>query len=51
MRMVGTERDLEDRVTAKLETPDGVIELPTVAGTEAPSALDISKLLGQHRVR
>ncbi len=30
---------------AKLETPSGVIELPTVAGTEAPSGLDISKLL------
>src|SRR5437899_1414300 len=30
---------------AKLETPSGVIELPTVHGTESPSALDISKLL------
>jgi citrate synthase len=29
----------------KLETPNGVIELPTVEGTEAPSGLDISKLL------
>jgi citrate synthase len=29
----------------KLETPTGVIELPTVQGTEAPSGLDISKLL------
>jgi citrate synthase len=29
----------------KLETPSGVIELPTVAGTEAPSGLDISRLL------
>ena len=29
----------------KLETPDGVLELPGVAGTEAPSGLDISKLL------
>ncbi len=29
----------------KLETPNGVIELPTVAGTEAPEGLDISKLL------
>ncbi|MCW2501651.1 MAG: citrate synthase [Frankiales bacterium] len=29
----------------KLETPTGVIELPTVEGTEAPSGLDISKLL------
>jgi citrate synthase len=31
--------------SAKLETPSGVIELPTVAGTEVPSGLDISKLL------
>ncbi len=30
---------------AKLETPSGVIELKTVEGTEAPSGLDISKLL------
>ncbi|MDP9181943.1 MAG: citrate synthase [Actinomycetota bacterium] len=30
---------------AKLETPNGVIELPTVEGTEAPTGLDISKLL------
>jgi citrate synthase len=30
---------------AKLETPAGVIELPTLEGTEAPSGLDISKLL------
>ena len=30
----------------KLETPGGVIELPTVEGTEAPTGLDISKLLG-----
>jgi citrate synthase len=30
---------------AKLETPSGVIELQTVEGTEAPSGLDISKLL------
>ena len=30
---------------AKLETPSGVIELPTIEGTEAPSGLDISKLL------
>ncbi len=30
---------------AKLETPSGVIELPTVEGSEAPSGLDISKLL------
>jgi citrate synthase len=30
---------------AKLETPSGVIELPTVGGSEAPSGLDISKLL------
>jgi citrate synthase len=30
---------------AKLETPSGVIELPTIDGTEAPSGLDISKLL------
>jgi citrate synthase len=30
---------------AKLETPSGVIELPTVSGSEAPSGLDISKLL------
>jgi citrate synthase len=29
----------------KLETPHGMIELPTVEGTEAPSGLDISKLL------
>ena len=29
----------------KLETPDGVLELPGVSGTEAPSGLDISKLL------
>ena len=29
----------------KLDTPNGVIELPTVEGTEAPSGLDISKLL------
>ena len=29
----------------KLETPDGVLELPGVPGTEAPSGLDISKLL------
>ncbi|MCW2674675.1 MAG: citrate (Si)-synthase [Frankiales bacterium] len=29
----------------KLETPNGMIELPTVEGTEAPSGLDISKLL------
>jgi citrate synthase len=31
--------------SAKLETPSGVIELPTVEGTEAPSGLDVSKLL------
>src|SRR5919112_5963191 len=31
--------------SAKLETPSGVIELQTVEGTEAPSGLDISKLL------
>ena len=30
---------------AKLETPSGVIELPTVEGSEAPSGLDISKLM------
>jgi citrate synthase len=30
---------------AKLETPSGVIELPTVGGSEAPHGLDISKLL------
>src|ERR1700740_2288733 len=30
---------------AKLETPSGVIELPTVEGTDAPSGLDISKLM------
>ncbi len=30
----------------KLETPNGVIALPTVVGTEAPTGLDISKLLG-----
>jgi citrate synthase len=30
---------------AKLETPSGVIELPTVEGTEQPSGLDISKLM------
>jgi citrate synthase len=30
---------------AKLETPSGVIELPTVSGSETPSGLDISKLL------
>jgi citrate synthase len=30
---------------AKLETPSGVIELPTVDGTEVPHGLDISKLL------
>jgi citrate synthase len=37
---------VEDAVAdAKLETPSGVIELPTVDGTEAPSGLDISKLL------
>jgi citrate synthase len=30
---------------AKLETPSGVIALPTVEGTEAPHGLDISKLL------
>ncbi|MCU1595510.1 MAG: citrate synthase [Frankiales bacterium] len=29
----------------KLETPNGVIELPTVSGSEAPEGLDISKLL------
>ena len=29
----------------KLETPNGVIELPTVKGSEAPAGLDISKLL------
>ena len=29
----------------KLETPNGVIELPTVEGSEEPSGLDISKLL------
>ena len=29
----------------KLETPSGVIELPTVEGSESPSGLDISKLL------
>ncbi|MFN2538528.1 MAG: citrate synthase [Mycobacteriales bacterium] len=29
----------------KLETPNGVIELPIVAGSEAPSGLEISKLL------
>jgi citrate synthase len=29
----------------KLETPNGTIELPTVAATEAPAGLDISKLL------
>jgi citrate synthase len=29
----------------KLETPSGVIELPVVEGSEAPSGLDISKLL------
>src|SRR5690348_1119617 len=31
--------------SAKLETPNGVIELPTVEGTEQPSGLDISKLM------
>jgi len=37
---------LEDAVAdAKLETPSGVIELPTVEGSEAPSGLDISKLM------
>ena len=30
---------------AKLETPNGVIALPTVEGSEQPSGLDISKLL------
>ncbi|HUR51898.1 MAG TPA: citrate synthase [Mycobacteriales bacterium] len=30
---------------AKLETPSGVIELPTVEGTDEPSGLDVSKLL------
>ena len=29
----------------KLETPSGVMELPTVEGTEAPSGLDISSLM------
>ena len=29
----------------KLETPGGVVALPTVAGSEEPSGLDISKLL------
>jgi hypothetical protein len=36
----------------KLETPNGVIELPVVEGSEVPSGLDISKLLsstGQDR--
>jgi citrate synthase len=38
---------MEDELSdAKLETPTGVIELKTVEGTEAPSGLDISKLLG-----
>jgi citrate synthase len=37
---------MEDELSdAKLETPTGVIELKTVVGTEAPSGLDISKLL------
>src|SRR5205807_1573018 len=35
----------KDVTDVKLETPNGVIELPTVEGTEAPSGLDISKLL------
>jgi citrate synthase len=30
---------------AKLETPGGVIALPTIEGTESPSGLDISKLM------
>jgi citrate synthase len=34
-----------DVTDVKLETPNGMIELPTVEGTEAPSGLDISKLL------
>jgi len=31
--------------SAKLETPSGVFELPTVTGTEVPAGLDISRLL------
>src|SRR6478672_6239931 len=37
---------VEDCVTdAKLETPNGVIELKAIEGSEAPAGLDISKLL------
>jgi citrate synthase len=37
---------VEDALSdAKLETPSGVIELPTVEGSEAPAGPDISKLL------
>src|SRR3954452_20735425 len=44
--MVGPRSTRRNDVTdVKLETPNGVIELPTVEGTEAPSGLDISKLL------
>jgi citrate synthase len=34
-----------DVTDVKLETPNGVIELPTMEGSEAPAGLDISKLL------
>ena len=42
----GATDTLEDALTdAKLETPSGVIELPSAQGTEGPAGLDISKLL------